>query len=412
MATPMNSVPIATVPTLAVEHPLHNPHYRRWLIGGTISRLGDQFYLVALPWLILQQTGSPVAMGAVMTAGSIPQVVFMLMGGAVSDRVSARKILMTAAAARTIWITVIAFLISLGALHIWELYALAIAFGVADAFVYPAAMAYLPFLVKSEQLVPAMSLSQTSMQLTNIVGPVPAGFVIKTLGVAWAFFLDAISFLFIIGALWKLPDPPESQAARKPVLQSIIEGIACVGRDTTLRSLVLLVTILTFCMIGPATVGLPYLIKTRFGSPAAYGVIIAAAAAGSVLGTLLAGVWKIRRRGAMFLLVPSIVGLCLGLTGLAGTVWSIAGVQLVMGAMAGIFSVHVNAWFMQRVDAAIRSRMMSVLMFASLGLMPISLALSGFLVAWNMKSVFLLAGGIVLLSTAAASLQRRVREIE
>src|SRR5438874_2294184 len=120
----MNSLPIAAVPTLAVEHPLYNSHYRRWLIGGTISRLGDQFYLVALPWLILQQTGSAVAMGAVMMAGSIPQVVFMLMGGAVSDRISPRKVLMTAAAARTIWVTVIGVLISMGALHIWALYAL------------------------------------------------------------------------------------------------------------------------------------------------------------------------------------------------------------------------------------------------------------------------------------------------
>jgi hypothetical protein len=76
-STPNTSTP-------AVEHPLRNPHFRLLLIGGTISFLGDQFYMVALPWLILQQTGSAVVMGEVMMAGSIPRALLMLMGGVVS----------------------------------------------------------------------------------------------------------------------------------------------------------------------------------------------------------------------------------------------------------------------------------------------------------------------------------------
>ncbi|HTA65989.1 MAG TPA: hypothetical protein VK753_10840, partial [Xanthomonadaceae bacterium] len=75
----------------AVEHPLRNANFRRWLVGGTISLFGDQFYLVALPWLVLQQTGSAVAMGAIMMAGAVPRALLMLMGGALSDRVSARR---------------------------------------------------------------------------------------------------------------------------------------------------------------------------------------------------------------------------------------------------------------------------------------------------------------------------------
>jgi len=77
----MVSAPAITAPAPAIEHPLRNLNYRLWLIGGTISLFGDQFYLVALPWLILQQTGSAVAMGSVMMAGSIPRAVLMLLGG-------------------------------------------------------------------------------------------------------------------------------------------------------------------------------------------------------------------------------------------------------------------------------------------------------------------------------------------
>ena len=402
----------ANAPITAVEHPLRNPNYRLWLIGGTISLLGDQFYFVALPWLVLQQTGSAVAMGAIMMAGAIPRALLMLMGGAVSDRMSARKIMIATAMARTICVTVIGVLVWLRVLRTWELYALAVAFGVADAFAAPAQTAYMPSLLKREQLVAASSVSQSTAQMTSIVGPVPAGFVIKTLGVAWAFFVDAISFLFIIGALWKLPDPPKSQTARKAMLHSIVEGIAYVGKDVPLRSLMLLATILNFCIAGPVSIGLAYLTKTRFGSPAVYGIVISAVAAGSLLGALLAGVWKIRRRGVMILLVSLALGVCLGSIGLLGKVWSIASVLLIMGAAAGMVNIHIGAWIMQRIDVAVRGRVASVLMLASYGITPISLAVAGFLVAWSLKLMFLLAGGLMVLAAAGASFQKPVREIE
>jgi len=398
--------------TTSVEHPLRDARYRLWLIGGTISLLGDQFYLVALPWLVLQQTGSAVAMGAIMMAGAIPRALLMLVGGAVSDRMSARKIMIATAAARTICVTVIGVLVWLRILRTWELYAVALAFGVADAFAVPAQTAYMPSLVKREQLVAASSVSRSAAQLTTIVGPVPAGFVIKTLGVAWAFFVDAISFLFIIGALWKLPDPPKSQTARKAMLQSIAEGIAYVGKDVPLRSLMLLAMILNFCIAGPVSIGLAYLTKATFGSPAVYGIVISAVAAGSLLGALLAGVWKIRRRGVMILLVSLLLGVCLGSIGLLGKVWSIASVLLVMGAAAGMVNIHIGAWIMQRIDVAVRGRVASVLMLASFGITPISLAVAGFLVAWSLKLMFLLAGGLMVLAAAGASLQKPVREIE
>jgi MFS family permease len=395
-----------------VEHPLRDARYRLWLIGGTISLLGDQFYLVALPWLVLQQTGSALAMGTVMMAGAIPRALLMLMGGAVSDRISARKILMATAMARTLCVAVIGVLVWLRVLRTWELYALAVLFGVADAFAGPAQTAYLPSLLKREQLVAASSVSQSTAQLTTIVGPVPAGFVIKTLGVAWAFFVDAISFLFILGALWKLPDPPKSQTSRKAVWHSIAEGIAYVGNDVPLRSLMLLATIMNFCIAGPVSIGLAYLTKTRFGSPAIFGIVISAVAAGGLLGALLAGVWKIRKRGLLILVVSAILGLCLGAIGVLGKVWSIATVLLVMGAAAGMVNVHISAWAMQRIDAAMRGRAASVLMLASFGITPISLAVAGFLVSWNLKFMFLLAGGVMLLTAAGAALSKPVREIE
>jgi MFS family permease len=395
-----------------VQHPLRSANYRLWLIGGTISLFGDQFYFVALPWLVLQQTGSAVAMGAILMTGAIPQGLLMLFGGAASDRISARKIMMGTAIARTICVAIIGVLVWLRVLHTWELYVLAFSFGVADAFAAPARSAYMPSLVKREQMVAASSVGQSTAQLTSIVGPVPAGFLMQALGVAWAFFIDAISFLFIIGALWKLPDPPKRQGARKAVWHAIGEGIAYVGKDVPLRSLMLLAAAMNFCVAGPVGVGMAYLAKTRFGSPTAYGTVISCLAAGSLLGALLAGVWKIRRRGILILAVAGVMGVCLGCIAIAQGIWSIGTVLVAMGAAAGMLNVHIGAWAMQRVDLAMRGRVASVLMLAAFGIAPISLALAGFLVAWNLKAMFLLAGVLMAVTAAGAALQKQVREIE
>jgi MFS family permease len=396
------------------QHPLRNSNFRMLWIGSFISALGDQFYLVALPWVVLQLTGSAVAVGTILMAVAIPRAVLMLFGGALTDRISARKIMMNAASARTLFVTVIGFLLWFGALRLWELYVLGFAFGVADAFSWPATSSYLPSLVKREQLVEANSVFQTTGQLTTIAAPAPAGIVIKVLGTAWAFFIDAISFLFIIAALWRLPDPPRAQAAKRkpPVWRSIMDGFRYVGHDVPLRSLILLAAMLNLCTSGPMSVGLPYLAKIKFGSPTAYGIVVSAAAAGGLLGSLLAGVIKVRRRGTLLLCACVVISGCLGSVGLPGQLWQIAALLLLMAGSAGVANVQIVAWIQQRIDATVRGRVLSVLMLAGFGLLPVSMAVAGLLIAWNLKWMFLLAGAAMLLITAFGALHKEVREIQ
>jgi MFS family permease len=394
-------------------HPLRDAPFRMLWIGQTVSLLGDQCYLVALPWLVLQMTGSAVAMSTILMAGAIPRAVLMLLGGVVTDRVSPRKVMLSTASARTVFVAAIGFLVWFHVLQLWELYVLGFGFGVADAFAMPAASAFLPSLVKREQLVAASSVFQSTAQFTSIAGPAPAGILIKALGIAWAFFADAISFLFIIGALWRLPDPaPAPAAAKKQVWQSIQEGFAYVGKDVPLRSLMLLATIMNFCIAGPMAVGLAYLVKTRFGSPTGYGIVVSAAAAGGLVGALLAGVLRAKRRGWLILGVCAAIGICIGPIGLLPRLWMIAAALLVMGATAGVANVHIVAWIQQRIEPAVRGRVMSVLMLSMFGLMPVSLAVAGVLVAWSLSLMFLLAGGLMMVVTALAAAQRPIRAIE
>src|SRR5215813_8240323 len=291
-------------------HPLRDSRFLLWWGGATISLLGDQFYLVALPWVVLQLTGSGVAMGTVAMAAGIPRAVLMLLGGAVTDRSSPRRLLMATATARTILVAAIGLLLWLHALQLWHLYILAIAFGTADAFALPSSGAMLRSLVPPEQLPAANSIWQSSSLLTGVVGPAVAGWLTKALGAAVAFFLDAVSFLFIITALWTLPDPPRPQTAapKSKIWTSIGEGLAYVGHDVSLRSLMLLAAVLNFCLTGPLSVGLAYLARHRFTSPAAFGLWISSVAAGTFVGMLLAGVMKSERRGVLLCSTSAILG--------------------------------------------------------------------------------------------------------
>jgi MFS family permease len=396
------------------RHPLFNRDFRYLWIGNTVSGCGDQFFLVALPWLILQLTGSGAVLGGIMMVGAIPRAALMLIGGAVTDRVSPRKIMILTAGLRTLLVATLAAFIWTHHVEVWQIYLLSFFFGVADAFAAPAAQTLLPSLVAPAQLPAANALSQGTQQIAMLVMPAPAGIVIAAFGVASAFSIDAISFLFIIAALLMLRDPPrvESAVSRSNIAHSILEGLRYVKNDVALRTLLLVASVLNFCITGPLSVGLAFLAKSEFGSPTAFGLLVSSVAAGSLVGLLLAAARKQRRRGWILLVVGVVIGVCTASIGLLSQLWSLLPILFVMSASAGFLNVHLLAWFQQRVDRAMLGRVMSVLMFASIGLMPLSLAAAGVAVQWSLSGMFAGAGVMVLVVTCIAALQRPVREID
>jgi hypothetical protein len=396
------------------RHPLFNRDFRYLWIGNTVSGCGDQFFLVALPWLILQLTGSGAVLGGIMMVQAIPRAALMLIGGAVTDRISPRKIMMLTAVSRALLVAALAAFIWTGHVQIWQVYVLSFFFGVADAFAAPAAQTLLPSLLAPAQLPAANALSQGTQQLAMLAMPAPAGIIIAAFGVAAAFSIDAVSFLFIIAALLMLRDPPrlESTEARKNIAHSILEGLRYVKNDVALRTLLLVAAVLNFCIGGPLSVGLAFLAKSEFGSPTAFGLLMSSVAAGSLTGLLLAAARQQRKRGWLLLVVSVIVGICTVSIGLLSQLWSLLPILFVMSASAGFLNVHLLAWFQQRVDRAVLGRVMSVLMFASLGLMPLSLAAAGVAVQWSLRGMFAGAGALVLVVTCIAALQGPVREID
>jgi MFS family permease len=375
---------------------------------------GDQFYLVALPWLVLQLTGSAVALGTVLMLAAVPRAVLMLMGGAISDRTSPRRVMLFTASARTLLVAGIAALLWLHSIRMWDVYVLAFAFGVADAFAIPAVQALLPVLVGREYLTRANSVLQSSIQITMIAGPAPAGMIVKKLGTLWAFVIDAISFLFIIAALWTIPDPPPSSHHSSPrsVWHAMLEGLQYVYGDVAMRTIMILATALNFCIIGPIMVGLALLAKVKFGSAGAYGLMFSAFAAGGLVGSLVAGLRKQRRRGIMLLFVGGLLAILLAAVGLLNSLAGLCVVMLLMGVTSGYSNVHMTAWYQERVEPTKMGRVMSLRMFTIFGMMPISLALAGVLAGHSLELLFVSAGALMFAVTLLAAAQRPVRQVD
>lgn len=397
--------------------PLRIRHFRNLYVGSMVSLMGDQFYLVALPWLVLGLSGSSVKLGTIMMTAAIPRAVLMLIGGAITDRFSSRRVLMTTASARALLVGALAFLAWHGVLHIWHIYALALMFGIADAFAFPAGASLIPTLVKPQQLPAANSVFQGTAQLTNMAAPAPAGLIIKKFGAPMAFFVDALSFVAVIIALIGLPDRPRASAfpgVLKPkLLTSIKQGLAYVSDERGLRYLVMLAAAINFCLGGPISIGLATLAKFRFGSSASFGTMLSCVGAGALVGLFAAGAFKRKfNRGYILAIMSSVIGAALVVIAAAPRFAVVCTALVIMGAASGFTNVHIASWMQGRVAREMLGRVMSVLMFAAIGLMPISFAVAGVVAQHHLSLMFFCSGMLVIALCSAFLFSGAAKEIQ
>ena len=399
----------------------------RWLIGGgAISMLGDQFTLVALPWLVLTLTGDTLILGLVLAAMSVPRAVFILFGGAVTDRYEPKRVLMLTKYANLILIGTLAALVLSGQLALWMLFGLGFAIGLASAFSIPSGSAIMPQMIAPAQLQAANGILMALRQITLLLGPLLAGLLIQlfgdrvgasdTRGIGLAFLVDAASFGISAWTLTKvtvLSEPPRSDDA---MLAAVLAGLRHFWNDHSLRTLCLYFCATAFFIGGPAQVALPVLAATRLGDGAAgYGGLMAAHGAGTLIGMIVSGLrptWRAGTLGLTILLVDALAGALLMPIGRVDALWQGAALLLPLGLLAGFMQVTVFTWMQRRVPPALLGRAMSLFMFIFLGVAPLSAGITGWLMrGLTLGQVFAGSGAILLLIVLLALASPRVRAI-
>lgn len=407
--------------------PLQVLNFRLLWLGESVSLLGDQFHFVALSWLTLQLTGSGLALGTVLMAASIPRAVFMLVGGAASDRFSPKMLMLISNAARALLVAAITGLVLFDTVQLWHLYVLAVAFGVVDAFFHPAFMTIVPMLVEQDRLEASNALLRGTAQLSVLIGAAPAGFLISTVGLTAAFGVDAATFAFATVTLWLIKVTNSQIAAstedkiataesskENDLITAIREGLRYAWSDPVVRAILLIVAAVDFSFVGPFNVGLASLADHRFvGGAAAFGTMLSAWGGGALLGTLFAGaIGQPRHRGRLLLGVSGVLGAGLASIGVMPNVLLASVVIAAMGIGSGVVNVVMVAWLQARTETKMLGRVMSLVMLASVGMAPLSFALAGALVDLHATLTFAVAGGIVLVATVVSAANRTVRTID
>lgn len=421
---------LARLPLLV---PLQIRDYRLVWFGESVSLLGDQFHYVALSWLVLELTGSGLALGTVLLASSLPRGAFLLFGGVLADRVSPRALMLVSNVIRAMLTTVIAALVFGSQIQVWQLVVAGVIFGTVDAVFYPAISTIVARLVRPEQLPSANAVLQGTQQLMSTVGPALAGIAVAFIGIGAAFAIDAASFAVAATALWLVrsdgvapPAPPAAAAApadagrsmadarpgHPSVLASLVEGTRAVLGDPALRILVILSTAFNVAFTGPVVVGLPWLVRVRFeGDASMLGLLLAAFGAGSVIGIALVGsLPRPRSLGSLVLGVGAGLGFGLAAIGLASWQVSLA-ILLLEGVGVGYLNVSIISWTQARTEPHLLGRTMSFLLLGSVVAAPLSLAIAGLLVDASASAMFVLAGGLVVavcVVGAAAGLAKRM----
>ena len=399
------------------------PAFRRYWMAGGLSSFGDQFFAVALPWLVLELSRSDAALGSVLMTAALPSAALTLVGGALSDRVPPARVLFFATLTRALLVATVAALVIAGLAQLWHLYALALVFGVLSALSGPASTAIVPRVADDKGLPAANGILQSTSQVSAFVAPTPAGVLMASAGTGASFAVSAVAsglaglvFALLPGAIHRSPAsasgdaPLPTSPASTP--GSTMEALRAYLGHPALQAYLMLIATLSLATSGPLAVGIPSLARVRFGGSVSLGLMLSASGAGAFIGTLLAGSrGRMRHRGALLLGVNAVIGVLLMLLAYAPTV---ASASLVIGAMA-CGSSFVNLIVMaklQEADPAILGRLMGVVMLASVGLTPLSYLLAGLASAVDPALMFGAAGALVIAATGRAAFAPELRRVD
>jgi MFS family permease len=410
---------VAPVRRFRMLAPLRLRDFRLLWTGMTVSLLGDGVFLVAIAWQVYQLTNAPTALAAVGIAMTVPHVLFLLVGGVVTDRVDRRRVMLAADLVRGLAIGCMGYLSVTGNLELWHLMALSAAYGAGTAFFGPAFDAIVPDIVPQDLLGEANSLDQfVRPAALRLLGPALGGSLIAAVGVGWAFVLDGASFAVSILALLLMRPRPVEHEGGESAAREIRQGFSYVRSHVWLWGTFAAATIAYLLFMGPTEVLVPYVVKNDLGGGArTLGFVFAMGGVGAIGAAVLMGQRALPRRFITFMFVTwALATFAVAGYGLATMSWQVMAACLVFNALETAGTIVWATTKHRLVPSALLGRVASFDWFISIGLVPVSFALTGpVAAAIGARTTLVLAGvlgGIVTLAGLFLPGMRRVeREV-
>ena len=385
-------------------------NFRLFLFGHLVSSTGTWMQQVGQDWLVLRLTNAALPLGITLALQFTPMLVLGAWAGVVADRVDKRRLLLATQASMAMLALALGVLTATGSVRLWMVYTLALLLGVATAFDMPARQSFVSEMVGPDRVANAVGLNSASFNTARVLGPAVAGGLIAVVGIAPAFFLNAVSFLAMIGGLLAM-DP--DRLYRRPAVErgrgQIRAGVRYVWSTPALRSTILLVLVVGMLGLN-YRVALPLLARFAFGGGAgAYGALAAIMAAGAVVGAL-----AVARRShpTRLLLVGSVAafGVLSFAAAAAPTMLLEALVLFPIGMASLAFVATANSTVQLASSPQMRGRVMSLFGLVLLGSGPPSGLLSGWMAGqFGPRSIMVLSGVSCVTAAAVAALTGRRR---
>ena len=380
-----------------------SPDFLKLWVGETISLLGSQTTMLALPLVAaLTLNASPIQMGWLGTLQYIPWLLIGLFAGAWADRLRRRPIMIVADLGRAILLGFIPFAALGGFLRIEHLYVIGFLVGILNVFFEVAYAAFLPSLVSREQLVEGNSKLQTSASIAEIGGPGLAGWLIQVVSAPIAMIVDSLSFLVSAMFLsWiRTPEPnPGAFERRKPIFQEILDGLRIVLKHPILRAFALTSTFSNFFLDVHLALYILYVTRELGIEPVLLGAMYTIASVGGLIGSLLAErVVRWFGIGRVLIGLQILVGISALIIPLAGrqlfvAVPLIAFAQTLWGMAAVIFVVNASSIRQAIVTKELQGRVMASMRFLTWGISPFGFLLGGTLGEHlGLQSTLIIAG--------------------
>jgi MFS family permease len=346
----------------------------------TISLLGDGIYTVAVAWQVYEIHNDPSALALVGLAWTGGLVLFILLAGVLSDRFDRRRVMIFADILRTVTQLVIGVLALSGVLEIWMLVLLVLVHGIGEAFFAPAFSALVPDILAPPLIPQASAIEQIVRQAArNFLGPAIGGVIVALVGPGTSFIIDAATFAFSAICIFLIRTRTDAVRERTAsMVAELREGVAYVRTQTWLWGTLLAASAAILFFMGPLQVLLPFRVKNDLDAGSgAYGLILAVEGLGAIAMSIWVGARGLPRREVSWMMIIWTVG---GLPflgfALAHQVWVMAVCGAFWGAAMAFGMIVWTTRMATRVPVRLRGRVNSVDWFVSIGLAPLSFALT------------------------------------
>ncbi len=394
---------------------LRNRSYRWLWLGMLASFAATNLQIVAQGWLVYKMTGAALTLGMVSAAWGLPILLFSFYGGAIADRVKKRDLLIVTQLANGIVTLIIAILIATEMIALWHLIAAAMLTGIIFAFHVPARLAIIPELVRKRELLNAIALNATGMNLSRFIGFAIGGALLGAIGVAGVYYIIVICFFLSAALLFMLPVAQKvGKRAVTSIRSDLMAGLRYIYHNTLIRSL------LAMAFVSNAF-GLPYMnLMPVFAvdifdvGETGLGLLLGMAGLGALIGSLIiASLGDFRRKGSLLVGLALGFGATVALFAFSG-LYSLSLVLLIAVGLAGAGCLAVNNTLIQsNTPREMLGRVMSIYVM-TFALMPLGTLPLGAVSDAIGAPIAIGAGGaiVVVFTLGMAVFYRNLRRLE